>query len=120
MDKIQALNSFWNSFNLIAYDDSTVPEEAQLPYITYSVGEDEFGYPVSLTASIWYRSKRWDEITNKLNEISRAIGRGGKMIPYDGGAIWITKGSPFAQRVRDEDDSIRRIFINIEVEFIGG
>lgn len=118
MDKIQALNDFWNGFNLIAYDESTVPDDASLPYITYSVGEDEFGYPVSLTASIWYRSKRWDEITAKLNAISDHIGRGGIVVHYDSGAFWLRKGSPFAQRVKDEDDSIRRIYMNIEVEFI--
>lgn len=118
MNKTQALNSFWNSFNLIAYDEGTVPDNAQLPYITYSTGEDDFNRPVSLTASIWYRSKRWDEITSKLEEISNRITRGGVMVPYDNGSIWIKKGSPFAQRVRDEDDSIRRIYMNIEAEFI--
>lgn len=119
MNKIQAFNSFWNSFDLIAYDENTVPDGEKLPYITYSVGEDDFNYPVSLTASIWYRSKRWDGITAKLEEISERIGRGGVTVPYDGGVIWIKKGSPFAQRMSDEDDSIRRIFINVEVEFIG-
>lgn len=118
MDKIQALNDFWNSFGLIAYDESTVPDDASLPYITYSVGEDDFNYPVSLTASIWGRSMRWDGSTLKLAEISNRIGRGGVIVPYDGGAMWIRKGSPFAQRMRDEDDSIRRIYMNIEVEFI--
>ena len=118
MNKIQALNSFWNSFNLPAYDESTVPDSANLPYITYSVGEDDFNRPVSLTASLWYRSMKWDDITLKFEEISNRIGLGGIMIHYDGGAFWLRKGSPFAQRVRDEDDSIRRIFMNIEVEFI--
>lgn len=118
MDKIQALNDFWNSFTLMAYDQSTVPDDAKLPYITYSVVEDDFNRPVSLTASIWYRSKRWDDITLKLNEISDRIGRGGLIIHFEGGAIWIKKGTPFAQRVTDEDDSIRRIYMNIEAEFI--
>lgn len=118
MNKIQALNNFWNSFTLPAYDESSVPDTAKLPYITYTVGEDDFDHPVSLTASIWYHSKRWDEITLKLEEISERIGRGGTVVSYDDGAFWLTKGAPFSMRVRDEDDSIRRIFMNIEVEFI--
>lgn len=118
MTKIQALNSFWNSFDLMAYDEGSVPDTAELPYITYSVGEDDFGYPVSLTASIWYRSKSWATITAKAEEVSDRISRGGVTIPYDGGVIWMHKGTPFAQRVRDEDDSIRRIYLNIEAEFI--
>lgn len=120
MDKIQALTSFWNGFNLTAYDESTVPDTADLPYITFSVSDDDFDHPVSLTASIWYRSKRWDEITNKFKEISEKIGRGGIMVQYDGGALWVKRGTPFGQRVSDPDDSIRRILINVEVEFIGG
>ena len=118
MDKEQALNSFWNGFDLVAYDESSVPEDAILPYITYSVSVDEFLYPVSLTASIWYRSTSWEAITKKLNQISNEIGKGGKMVPYEGGSIWIKKGSPFAQRMTDSDSSIRRIFMNIEAEFI--
>lgn len=118
MNKIQALNNFWNSFNLSAYDEGSVPDDAKLPYITYTVGENDFGYPVSLTASIWYRSKKWDDISLKSEEIAERIGLGGVMIPYDDGAFWLTKGNPFSMRVRDEDDSIRRIFMNIEVEFI--
>lgn len=118
MDKEQALNSFWNGFELPAYDENTVPDDAKLPYITYSVSVNDFDYPVSLTASIWYREMSWGNITAKLNQISNALGNGGKMVLYDTGAIWIKKGSPFAQRMADTDSSIRRIFINIEAEFI--
>lgn len=118
MDKIQAYNNFWNSFGLVAYDQSTVPDDATLPYITYAIGDDDFDHPMSLSASIWYRSKRWDAITLKEEEVSKRIGRGGVLVAFDGGSIWVKKGTPFAQRVSDQDDSIRRIYMNIEVEFI--
>ena len=36
MNKIQALDSFWNSFGLRAYDSMSVPDDAELPRITYS------------------------------------------------------------------------------------
>ncbi len=118
MNKAQALNDFWNRFGLTAYDESTVPDDAALPYITYNFAEDEFGYSISLNASLWYRGRRWDEITTKFNEISNYIGRGGIMVSYEGGAMLIRKGTPFAQRMKDEDDSIRRIYMNIEVEYL--
>lgn len=118
MDKEQALQSFWSQFGIPAYDEGTVPDNAALPYITYSVGVDDFQYSVSLTASIWYRSTSWSGITAKLNEVSNVITSGGCMIPYDGGAIWLRKGSPYAQRVSDEDNSIRRILLNYEAEYI--
>ena len=118
MDKWQALNDFWNGFNLSAYDEATVPDDAKLPYITYTAGVDEFGSSISLTASLWYRSKTWSEITAKLEEIADSISSGGIMIKYNTGVIWLKKGRPFAQRVKDPDDSIRRIYMNIEAEFI--
>lgn len=117
MNKIQAYNDFWNSFGIPAWDETAVPDKTPFPYITFSVGEDDFNRPVSLTASIWYRSKRWDDITDKLAEISNRITMGGVLVTYDGGAMWINKGNPFAQRLKDEDDSIRRIFMNVEVEY---
>lgn len=119
MDKLQAYNSFWNSFGLKAYDETSVPDGAQIPYITYECAEDDFDNTLALTASVWYRSASWVETVNKTKQIENEIGRGGKLIPYTGGAVWIRKATPWAQRLGDEsDDSIRRMILNLEVEFI--
>lgn len=119
MDRAQALHSFWSGFNLRAYDETTVPDDAVLPYITYSVGDDDFGNTVYLNAALWYRSTSWDEITKKEMEISDYITMGGRMVKYDGGAMWICKGSPWAQRLSDPSNyDIRRITLNVSVEFI--
>jgi hypothetical protein len=37
MNKSQALQSFWESFGIPAYNEYTVPDNAEMPYITYSV-----------------------------------------------------------------------------------
>ena len=116
MNKAQALQQFWSGF-LPAYDESTVPKDAQMPYITYTVSDSFLDFPVPLTASLWYRSQSWEEITLKSYEVSNAISLGGKVIQVDGGRMWIYRGSPFAQRVRDEDDTVRRMLINITVEY---
>ena len=88
-------------------------------YITYEVQTANLGDPVALTASLWYRSTSWAEITQKAEEIAQAIGYGGKVIPVEGGYLWIKLGSPFAQRMPvDEDDSMRRIYLNISVDFL--
>lgn len=119
MNKIETLNSFWAQFGLKAYDENSVPDGAVLPYMTYESSDDDFDHPVALTASLWYRSSSWKEITLKELEIADFIGRGGVLVNYDGGALWIKKGNPFAQRMPDSsDDSIRRIVMNIEVEFL--
>ena len=121
MNKFEALQSFWSSFGLNAYDENTVPTgEARpaMPYITYDAAVSDFGNTVALSGSLWYYGTSWSQITAKLGEIESAVGRGGKILPIDGGAVWIRKGSPFAQRMSDPDDMVRRIYINIEAEFI--
>lgn len=117
MNKSQALQKFWSSFGIPAYDQYTVPQTAKMPYITYSVSEADFGYPVSLTASIWYRSQSWEQVTLKSYEIAKALSLGGKILKIDDGGIWIYKGSPFSQRMSDTDDTVRRIVLNITAEF---
>lgn len=122
MDKVQALDSFWNSFGLTAIDESSAYDERMdLPdnYITYEVQTGNLGDPVALTASLWYRSTSWAGISQKADQIARYIGYGGKVIPVEGGYLWIKLGSPFAQRMAvDEDDSMRRIYLNISVDFL--
>ena len=52
-------------------------------------------------------------------EIADFIGRGGRMIAYDGGAIWLRMGTPWAQRMGEpKDDMVRRIYINLQAEFL--
>lgn len=119
MTALQALHSFWGSFGLTAYDENTVPDNAALPYITYEASKDFFGPAIAQSASIWYRSSSWATVTEKEQEIADYIGRGGRMIAFDGGALWIKRGEPWAQRLPDaSDDMIRRIVLNLEVEFL--
>ncbi len=120
MDKAQAIDKFWNSFDIPAYDENTVPKDAKMPYITYSVTEDNIDYPVSLTASIWYNSTSWREITLKTAEIAKAVK---EMMPptikLDNGRLYIAMASPYAQRMNDpESDSIRRMLINLQAQFL--
>lgn len=119
MNKFQAWHNFWSSFGLEAYDATTVPDNAQLPYITYEMSDSEFDVDIALTANLWYRSASWAGITQKEMEIAEKISRGGVMVPFSGGAMWIKKGTPFSQRMSDEnDDTVRRIVFNVEIEFM--
>ena len=119
MTKAAAIYQFWNSFVLTAYEENTVPDGASFPYITYQLVTDSFDREIPLTASLWYRSESWTGINAKTEEISQKISRGGKVIPCDGGAIWLKRGQPFAQNMGDEsDDLIKRKYINITAEFM--
>ena len=119
MTKAAAIYQFWSSFGLTAYEENTVPTDAAFPYITYQLVTDSFDREIAATSSLWYRSESWTAINAKTEEISQKISRGGKIIPCDGGAIWLKRGQPFAQSMRDEsDDLIKRKYLNITVEFM--
>jgi len=117
MDKAQAIHTFWSGFGLPAYDENTVPDNAPLPYITYGVQTASIDETVYPSASIWYRGKSWEAISKKADEIYEAIKRAPQTQKVDGGRMFITPGTPFAQRMSDEDDSIRRILIQVNIEF---
>lgn len=119
MTKAAAIYQFWNSFGLTAYEENTVTDDATFPYITYQLVTDSFDREVQVTASLWYRSESWTGINAKTEEISQKISRGGKIIPCDGGAIWLKRGQPFAQNMGDESDNlIKRKYLNITAEFM--
>ena len=129
MDKAQAINDFWNSFGLKAFDENTVPEyiydgngnkiKVEPPYITYDVSTDNIDRIVTLRASLWYRSTSWQAITLKSKEIEKRLSeRGGVIVKLDNGYVYLYPGSPFTQRINDPDKSIRRININIQAEYL--
>lgn len=102
-----------------AYDENTVAENATFPRITYSVSTDSIGNLVILSASLWYNTRSWEDISKKADEIAAAIGYGGKIIKIDNGYLWLVKGSPFAQRMSEPSDKmVRRIILNINAEFL--
>ena len=119
MTKAAAIYQFWNSFGLTAYEENSVPDDESFPYIPYQLVTDSCDREIPLTASMWYRSESCTAINAKTDEISQRIGRGGKIISCDGGAIWLKRGQPFAQNMGDESDNlIKRKYLNITAEFI--
>ena len=120
MDKGQAVQFFWEGFGLPAYDANTVPPSAEMPYITYEVATGKLDDRLPLTASLWYHSMSWDDISGKAAQIAQHIVDAPKPLKIEGGYLWIVQGTPFAQRMSDPEDSVRRIVLNIQAEFITG
>ena len=120
MDKSQALNSFWNGFEWPAYQEYSVPDDVEFPYITYSESFDSLGNVLILNASLWDRSSSWKSVTIKSEEIAKKVGEyGHHVIKLDQGYLWLVKGNPFAQKMGDSsDEQIKRIFLNILGEFL--
>lgn len=114
----QTIQTFFEGFNVPVYDENTVDKDASLPRLTYAYAEGDFENPVSIAVSVWDRSYMWTRVTAMKDAIANAIPQGGVLLDYDGGKIWLKRGTPFAQRMSDENDAIRRIYINLEAEFL--
>ena len=114
-----AIYRFLSGFGIPAYASSSVPDQAAFPYITYDLvlGEWNNG-EVNLPVNVWYRTESEAEPNAKVREIGAALGMGGKLVPCDGGALWLKKGSPWAQAVtiEGEDEKVKRRYVNINIE----
>lgn len=119
MDKAQAIHNFWSGFGWDAYDENSVPNDAEYPRITYQVQTDSLDNVLLLSASLWDKSTSWERISKKAELIAQEIVH---MYPaaikINGGGLYISKGTPFAQRIADPDDSIKHIYLNINAEFL--
>lgn len=119
MTPAAAVYGFMAGFDIPAYAATSVPDEAEFPYITYELATDDFwGGEVASAMDIWYRGDSEAEPNAKAREVSKAL-VGCKCIPCDGGGIILKKGSPFCQSMGDTaDDKIKRRHINVTAEFI--
>lgn len=116
--KAAAFHAWAASFGIPAYAASSVPDDAVFPYLTYVFGYNDFNdEPFSVEVDLWYRGCTEAVPNAKANEISRNLGRTGRMIPCDGGGLLLMRGSPFCQAVQDED-GIKRRYINVDLESV--
>ncbi len=120
MNKEAALHNFFNSFDITGHRKTMVPDDVIFPYLTYDAPISSFGEdPVSITLNLHYYTDSEADPDAKAEEIRNDIGMGGKLLPCDGGCIWLKWGSPWCQSlVDDTDKSIKRRYINITAEFL--
>ena len=111
----KALYQFFSSFGLDAYVEYNVPDDATLPYITYQLIEPDWSDSGTIYARVWYRSTSYTAINAKVDQIRAAIGEG-LSLPTPSGAVYLSKGSPFAQNMPMEgDDTLKVIYLNLNI-----
>jgi len=116
--KASAVYSFLSGFGIPAYATTAVPDDAAMPYLTYDLSTGAWGDgDVSMLVNLWYYGDSEKPANDKAQEISDAIGLGGSMVSYNGGGMWIKRGTPFCQSISDEP-KVKRRYINIDIEFI--
>lgn len=119
MNKNQAIYDFFSSFGIPAYLESSVPETANFPYITYSLNTSTFTQeaPTNMVVNVFFRSKEADA-NAKVEEISEAIGLNGLVLPCEDGKVWLQRGNPWCQSMSDPvDDKIQRRYLNVTAYF---
>lgn len=118
MNKDQAIYNFWSGFGLPAYDQFSIPDDAEYPYITYDTYTGALDDRLILTGSLWYRSSSWEAVSLKKQQIENAL-YSMPPIKIDNGYLWLSLGSPFAQRMGDDaDNMIKRYILNVSAEFL--
>ena len=118
MTKGAALQSFFNSI-MPAYAETSVPDDAAFPYLTHQLSTNAWDSgETALAINMWFYTTSEAVPNAKTQELSDAIGYGGVTLPCDGGFIWLKRGSPWCQSLRDESDSmIKRRYINVIAEY---
>ena len=107
-----ALKTFFSGFGLPAYAEDSVPDDVELPYITYSLSVPEWNQKASLYAQVWDRTTSNTKIIRVADQITAAIGEGIN-IPVDGGYLIIWPESPLIQIMVDGDH--RSAYINLSM-----
>lgn len=125
MTKEAAIQNFMSGFDLVAYEQYSVPtgENApEYPYLTYALSTAYWGDGEQvLQVNLWYNTKSNVEPNAKAEQIAQAVGLGGVKLNYTGGQVWIKRGSPFCQSMADPtDEDIKRRYIVLVAEFLGG
>ena len=110
---MEGLNRFFSQFGK-AYIETSVPESAEFPYITYKCGSEDWNNKALISCSIYSKSSSYVE----LSEIAERIldnARDGVIINIEGGYLCIYLGEPEFQIVPNADYNIRQGYINLVV-----
>lgn len=116
-----AIYQFLSGFGIPAYASSSVPDQAEFPYITYDLSLGYWGQTeVNMPVNVWYRTESEAEPNAKVRELSSTLGIGGVTVPCNGGMLWLKRGEPWVQAmaIEGEDEKVKRRYVNINIEFL--
>lgn len=121
MNRYEAIQKFFEGFNVPAYAESAVPAQAKFPYLTYNLVDGDFmSGEVAMNVNLWFYTDSEAKPNALAAELARAIGYGGRLLTFEGGAVWLKKGSPWCQNVPDDsgDEKVKHRYLNVDLEFL--
>ena len=110
---MKGLKKFFSQFGT-AYIETSVPESAEFPYITYKCGSEDWNNKALISCSIYSKSSSYLELSEIAEKILDSA-RDGAIINVDGGYLCIYLGEPEFQIVPNTDYNIRQGYINFVV-----
>ena len=110
---MKGLNKCFSQFGK-AYIETSVPESAEFPYITYKCGSEDWKNKALISCSIYSKSSSYVELSEIAEKILDSA-RDGAIINVDGGYLCIYLGEPEFQIVPNTDYNIRQGYINFVV-----
>lgn len=110
----EALHDFFNGFGIVGYPVGGVPDEVNLPYLTY---ERRFGKKVNIVVHLYYYTRSESIPNEKAEEICESCRHGGKQVPYENGTIWINTGDPEWFAAESENNTVKHRIINLTLDF---
>lgn len=113
------LKLFFSQFGLPAYTTQSVPEEVELPYISYLLVEPEWNEQTSMYCQIWYPKKRLEDLLTKADQVVEAIGEC-KKITMPGGYLVIYPSTPLIQIMSDDYSQSAYIMLSINAYHLPG
>lgn len=108
----KALTTFFRGFGIPAYSETSVPDDTELPYITYPIKEPEWSQPTSFYCVLWCRTKGYADALAKADQILAAIGEGIRL-EINGGWVVLRPDNPLFQENRDADNDTKSLYINL-------
>ena len=112
LNTAMTLKTFFSSFDIPAYTLDSVPENVELPYITYPLVEPELSEQANFYCQVWYRKNNLGALLTKADQIMAAIGTE-KKIPMTGGYLVIYPSTPQMQTLTDEYS--QSVYINLAI-----
>lgn len=106
-----ALYEFFSGFGIPAYEENSVPDDAEMPYITYQIVDPDWSETGSISASVWYEGVSYKDLDAKVDEIKAKTDGGIRIPTKDDGCLYIFKDSPFAQTQPTDRDDVKVAYL---------
>lgn len=111
---MKAIRSFLAGFGVPVWIEGSMPQDAQLPYITFSQVETTWDASTTMNVRVWDRSTSVATVAGIVDKISDAIGEG-VVLPTENGYVYLYKGNPWAQLQPMEGTDMKVVYLNFAI-----